>query len=340
MFKDLQLAVLFVFIPILIFVMWGGYRWRRKRLEGLIAQSLWKKIVPTLHYSKRFWKRVLWVLGFSFVILALMRPQYGLKFEKIQRTGQDIFIVIDISRSMLAPDVKPNRFDRAKQEVLGLIENLEGDRIGLIAFAGDAYVQCPLTLDYSALRLFLDDLRVGSISTPGSDLPSAIKKARTAFKEIKSAHEKLVIILSDGESFENDPVKSAKVAKKDGVRIFTVGIGTPNGEPIPILDDRGAQSYLHNKDGQVVLSKIDERILKRVAFETGGKYYLSTKDTFVLDEVYKDISQLEKQVLEEKLYQNYKDRYQIVLFFALLFLLGDFLIPERGKRKKEWVGRI
>lgn len=340
MFKNLHLVSLFFCIPGLILIMWLGYRFRRKRLELFISNTLWKKIIPTLNYSKRFWKRFVWLLGFSFIILALMQPQYGLKFEKIKRTGQDIYIVMDTSRSMLASDVQPNRFERAKQEVLGLIENLQGDRIGLIAFAGEAYVQCPLTLDYSALRLFLDDLSVGSIKTPGSDLPSAIKKARTSFNDVKTNAEKLVIVLSDGESFENDPVESAKVAKKQGVRIFTVGIGTPNGEPIPIVDENGIEGYLHDKEGKVVLSKIDERILKRVAFETGGKYYLSTKETFVLDEVYKDISQLEKQTLEEKLYQNYKDRYQLVLALALLFLFLDFILPERGRVKQTWLGRV
>ena len=168
MFKELHLVLLFLFLPILILIMWIGYRLRRRRLSEFISKPLWTKIIPTLHYSKRFWKCILWLFGFVFIILALMRPQYGLKFEKVQRTGQDIFIVIDTSRSMLAPDVKPTRFERAKQEVLGLIENLKGDRIGLIAFSGNAFIQCPLTLDYSALRLFLDDLHVGSVPTTGS----------------------------------------------------------------------------------------------------------------------------------------------------------------------------
>lgn len=338
MFKNLSAAYCFIFFPLIVGIMYLGYLRKKRRLARFVAFDLWRKIVPTRSSARSLTKRMIWLFGLACVIVAWMRPQYGVHFEKVTRQGQDIFIALDVSHSMLASDVGGSRFERAKQEAIGLIENLKGDRIGLIVFSGDAYVQCPLTVDYGALRLFLDDIQVGAVAVPGTDLPTAIKVARQSFYP-KSSRNKILIVLSDGESFENDPEASAKVAKKEGMKIFTVGIGTPAGEPVPIKDSQGEVSYKKDKQNRVVLSKLDEVVLRKVAVLTDGAYFLSTDGRFVMQDIYKIISQMEKRLIEEKVFQNHKDRYQWVLFLAFLALLFDVLFSERVPLKKERLDR-
>ena len=271
-----------------------------------------------------------------------MKPQYGLIFKQVQRKGNDIFLVIDTSKSMLAQDIRLSRFEHAKREVLNLIEDLNGDRIGIIAFAGDAFIQCPLTLDYGALKLFLDYLEVGSVPVPGTDIATAIKMARKSFEKLSKDTNKFMIIMSDGESFENDPIKSAMVASDQNIIIHTVGIGTANGEPVPVYDENGKfLSYKKNKNNEPVLSKINERVLKEISISTGGDYFSSNLGEFVMDQIYKKISSYEKKVLEESLLQMHKDRYQWFLAITFILLLFELLLSEQIFYKKaKWSGRI
>ena len=305
-------------------VMYVGYRKRKAGLNAIVHSGLWSRVVPSLHYGRRVFRYSLWILALVFMVFAIMRPQYGLKFETITRRGQDIFIALDTSKSMLAQDIGSSRFDYAKQEIKGFIENLRGDRVGLIAFSGDAFIQCPLTLDYSAINLFLDDLRIGSVPIPGTDIATAIKKARLGFDKTSTLKKKILVIISDGESFENDPVKSAEVAAENGMVIYTVSIGSLSGEPIPVPQ----QGFKKDKQNQIVLSKADHGLMSKVAQKTGGEFFVA-RGYGVLDSVYKAISQIEKQSLEDKLYQSYKDQYQPLLLIVFLLLFVEFLVPDR-----------
>lgn len=339
-FKDSHLiSLLFIIIPV-IGVSIFGYKKRLTLLRKVIHQDLWGQIVPELNYSRRFWKSVMFITAMFFVILAILRPQYGAKFEKIERKGNDIYIALDVSKSMMAQDIKPSRLVHAKREIVGLLEELKGDRIGLIAFAGDAIIQCPLTFDYSAVKMYLDFLNPGVMPVPGTDVATAIKKARLSFERVSQDHNKIIIFLTDGESFENDAVESAKVAAEKGITIYCIGVGTKKGEPIPIYNNqKKLTGYQKDKKDNVILSKINEEELKQIVLEANGNYYNSSLGAFVIDQIYADIAQKETSKLEETLLRVNIDRYQWVLAIAC-FLLGLDMLLSNRKRKKRDEGTI
>lgn len=323
----------FVLLPVLVLMIWG-YKKRFRFLAYWIQPKLWSKIVPTLSFTRRFWKRFFVIISLAFLILALLRPQYGVVFQQVERKGHDIFIAFDLSKSMLAQDVSPSRLEHAKREVLGLINELKGDRIGFIAFAGDAYVQCPLTSDYAALTMFLDVLHPDLMGTPGTDIATAIKTARLSFNRVSKRHKPILIIISDGESFENDPIESAEVAAEQNVTIYTIGIGSKTGEPIPEFNSNGKRiGYKKDERGDVVVSKLNDTILTQVANVAGGRYFHSSLGSFVMDEVYKEISRFEKERLEETLLQIHQDRYQWFLAIAFILLLLDSILSDRKRPK-------
>ena len=254
-------------------------------------------------------------------------------FKTVERRGHDIFIAVDLSQSMLAQDIKPSRLEHAKREVLGLINELKGDRIGLIGFAGDAFIQCPLTFDYAALKMYLDIMHPDLMPTPGSDLATAIKTARQSFKRTSKGKHPVLILISDGESFGKEALEMAKSAAKKGMVIYALGIGTLSGEPIPLYDDYGRiQGYKKDKSGEVVLSKLNDVALRRIAEATGGQYYTSNDRQFMMDRVYQALSRREKAQLEERMFQLFHDQYHWPLGIAFLALFMHLLIRERKSK--------
>ncbi len=326
------------FIAILvlaIFAYWSARK--KKRLLGIFAdQKLLSGLIRNFSARRRRYKTTFFFLALVILVLAMARPQFGTHMQLVKREGQDVMLVIDVSNSMLAEDMRPNRLERAKQEVRGLLDRLQGDRVGIVAFAGAAFVQCPLTLDYSAARLFLDIIDVDLIPQPGTNLPEAIKVATKAFN-IQERKHKVMIIITDGEDFGkglDDAVEQAKLA---GVRIYTIGIGRPDGEPIPIRNSRGEMvGYKKDRNGELILTRLDEVTLKQVATATGGKYYHASAGEIALDDIYADISQMEKKELEERLMTQYEDRFQYILPLAIILLVADVMISERRRsRNKE-----
>jgi len=231
--------------------------------------------------------------------------------------------------------VPPSRFDHAKREILSLVENLKGDSLGLIAFSGSAFVQCPITIDYSSVRLFLENLYIGNVPRPGTNLGSAVNLALKSFGKKKTSN--ILILITDGESFEGDVMKHVRRAKKKGVRIYTVGIGTASGEPLPILDDKTNQviGYKKDKNDKVVLSKLNEKVLREISEITDGHYYLSNEKALVMDQLYMDLSEFEKKMMEEEMAKTNEDRYQYFLIFTFLFLFMDLLVLDRKKHNVE-----
>ena len=340
-FINHQYFFLLLIVPVSLFIMGVGYFIRTKHLLRFSNRKMWPTLLPALSTTRRFWKRLLFVLALLCIILAFLQPQYGLRIETKERKGQDIFIAIDTSLSMSATDVPPSRFNRARQEIKGLIETLEGDRVGLIAFSGSAFVHCPLTTDYSALHMFLNDIQVGSIPTPGTDLATAIKTARLVLTNQSKNKKKILIIISDGESFENDPIESAKVAANEGITIFTIGIGTASGDPIPVFNDKGEMSgFKKNKQGKIVVSKLNEPLMKAVSDVTNGHYFLSNTGPLAVEKLYRIISQLEKESLQDQLSQQHEARYYWFLIPALILLLLDLILNERKPASTKWKGRL
>lgn len=329
-------AQFFLLIGVLllgVFMFWVVAR-KKQLLQRFGDIPLVMKNAPYISFARQRTKVILLLLATVFVIFALARLQFGTHLEKMKREGIDLIIAVDVSTSMMAQDIKPNRLERAKQQVRSIIDRLQGDRVGLIAFAGEAFVQCPLTLDYSAARLLLSAMDENSVSVQGTSLAEAIETAGKSFNQQERKH-KVLLLLTDGENHDQSALEAAETARKDGVRIYTVGIGSPSGEPIPILDRNGRQvGFKKDEDGNVVVSRLDAQTLQKISLETGGKFYQATPGEMELDRIFDEISTLEKKELEGTLVTKYDDRYQWPLMLALLLLVLEFFVPERKRPER------
>ena len=337
--NEQYLLALFLIPALFLFFVWVN-KSKRKALERFGSLKLLEKLMLSKSPRRQKWKNAFLLFSLFFFLVALAQPQIGTKLEEVTRKGVDIFVAIDVSKSMLAEDIKPNRLTKAKHEVVTLINRLRGDRIGLIAFAGEAFVQCPLTLDYGALKIFLDIIEPGLIPRPGTAIGKAIEKAISSFVETERKY-KVLILITDGEDTVEDPMKIAEMAEKEGIVIYTVGIGTPQGVPIPDIDASGKHiGFKKDKKGNVVTSKLDRLMLEKIALQTNGKYYNATPEEMELSKIYKDIDNMEKKELSSRIFSQYEDRFQYFLGIGLLLLLFDVFLPERKKVKTEWRGRF
>jgi Ca-activated chloride channel homolog len=320
-------------VPLLAVFFMLALRSRRRRMERLIAPALVAQLTTEYSRFRTVMRAILLLAAFTFGILALARPQWGARLETVRRRGVDIMVALDTSYSMNAEDIAPTRLAKAKSEIRSLLGRLKGDRIGLLSFAGTALVQCPLTLDYGAAALFLDMANTEIIPEPGTSLAEAIKAANSAFIARERKYKALVM-MTDGEDLEGQVDEAVEKAKEAGIIIYTIGIGTPEGKPIPVRDPQGnIVEYRKDPNGQVVVSSLDERGLARIAEATGGRYYRATTSESELDELYADISQLEKKDLESRLFQNYEDQFQYPLALALLSLAAECWMSERRRAR-------
>ncbi len=339
-FANTELLYLLVLVPLLgIFFIYAA-RQRRRALNRFGSKELVEKLSSSVSRSRRAWKEFLLLITLTLLIITLARPQLGTRLLNVKREGQDIIIALDVSASMLAEDIKPNRLEKAKHEISTLIDRLEGDRVGLVAFAGRAFVQCPLTLDYGAARMFLAALTPDIIPVPGTALALAIQTSAAAFEEKERKH-KILILITDGEDHEGEPLKAAQEAAKQGVIVYTVGLGSPEGVPIPVIDATGNRSgFKKDEQGQVVMTKLDEVTLEKIALETGGKYYRASPGEVELGKIYDDISAMEKKNLASRQFAQFEDRFQFLLGLALLLLMVELFLPERRRMDKTWKGRF
>lgn len=286
-------------------------------------------ITPNVSAGRKVLKTMLVLAAVAALFIALARPQWGFEWQEVKRSGLDMLIAIDVSKSMLTKDVKPDRLERSKFAVKDVVKKLNGDRIGLIAFSGTAFLQCPLTIDYNGFLITLDDLNVNTIPRAGTSIAAAINEARDIFKGPEKKY-KVLVIITDGEELEGDAVSAAKEAAKEGIRIYCVGVGTYEGDLIPTINDNGDRVYLTDKSGSVVKSRLNEDVLKNVALSTGGSYVRATQAEFGLSLLYdKSISKLEKRDIESKMKKRYEERFQIFIAIALALLLLEPLISER-----------
>ncbi len=330
---------LLILVPILTVFFILVWKRKQKALQVLGELSLLK-----LFYNPQNekWKMTLLSLSVLFIVLALARPQWGSKPVMMKRTGLDIVLAIDVSASMLAEDVKPNRLEIAKLELANFIDKLKQDRIGLVAFAGNAFILCPLTLDYSAAKIFLEIIEPDLIPEPGTALGEAIQTSALAYSQTEKKH-KVLILLTDGEDHQGAPVEAAGNAASQGIRIYTIGIGSVTGEPIPIRDKQGhLLGYKKDDQGSLIISRLDEVTLQKIASESGGKYFHFGQNQMELDQILEEISGMEKKQLQEKLLTAYQDRYQIFLFIGFMLLILESLIPKRKdlfalpRKRKLW----
>ena len=332
----------YLFIPLTLVLIWYAYQGRKLRmgLEALGTSSIKKFLLNRVkHSSIRLRSRII-ILGIIFILLASAGPQIGMKLTELTRQGVDIFILLDTSTSMNAADVKPSRMEKAKYELGRLLNNLEGDRAGLIAFAGSAHLHCPLTEDYSASRLFLNMMDTGLIITQGTDLAAAIQLALDHIEEDDEKF-KVFVLVSDGEDHQGEAITLAEQARDLGIIIHTLGVGTPAGGPIPIYDDKGKRiEFKKNRSGQVVTSTLNESTLDEIARITGGIYIRVGNQVNAITPLLNEINQMEKRELKSHVFSQYEDRYQVFLIIGLLLFLAEFVIPTRTKNEMVWEGRF
>ena len=279
-------------------------------------------------------------LAIACLILTIANPQVGTRLEEVKREGIDLFVVLDVSLSMKAEDIRPSRLEKAKLDVSDLLKKLSGDRVGMVVFAGDAFVQFPLTADYAAADLFISAIDVDAVPVPGTMIGSGIDVALKSFtKDVPT--QKAIVVVSDGENTEGDVMGAIEDAKKAGVRVYCVGMGTLEGGPIPVLNQNGVRvDYKRDQQGSIVLTKLDETMLQQIAATTGGSYHRATNGGNEIDDIFKELASLEKVEFGTKQITGYETRYQYPLVFAILFLIIEVLLSERRTKLAIWIKKL
>lgn len=327
-------------VPLLVLFFLWAFRQKAKAMARFGNPELMAKLTLTVSRKRQIWKRVLLTAAVLLLILATARPQFGTRMRTVQREGQDIMVALDVSLSMTAEDIKPNRLEKARHQISTLIDKLQGDRIGLTVFAGRAFVQCPLTLDYGAAKMFLNAVDTDLIPVPGTAIAEAIERAAAAFSQEERQH-KVLLLITDGEDHEGKPLEAAKEAARQGVVIYTVGLGSRQGVPIPVFDARGRRDgFKKDENGQVVMTSLDALTLEKIALETGGKYYRASPGEAELDKIYDHILGMEKKDLASRNFAQFEDRFQFLLAAAVMLLIIELFLPEKRRLRREWRGRF
>lgn len=320
-------------IPVMAAVYVYAWQKRKSALRLFIDAGLLDKIPISLSHVKRFWKSAAVLLALGFIVISMARPAWNPKPETIERKGRDVVFLLDVSKSMLAEDLVPNRLERAKLAILDCIERLEGDRVGLVAFAGTAAVKCPLTLDYGFFRMMLNDISTDSIARGGTLIGDALRKVMTDVLDDQVKEFKDIILITDGEDHDSFPVDAAKDVGEKGVRIIAIGLGDENeGKRIPITSEDGVKTFL-KYNGQEVWSRLDADTLRKMVNATpGGKYLNVATGTIDLGNVYSRlIGTADKKQLESDTIKRYEEKFQIFLAVAVLILYIELLANERKK---------
>ena len=321
-----------------LLMLWASWR-RRSALARLGDTGLVMMLSASVDRKARGLKGWFWLLALALTIVAVARPQWGSDVEIVERQGVQLMVALDVSKSMLAEDLKPNRLGRAKLEIASLMNRLGGDEVGLVLFSGAAFLQFPLTFDYATARTFLDGANAGMISRPGTVVGEAIDVAIEGFDE-QSAGQKVILIVTDGESHEGDPVKAAADAFELGVVVFALGFGAGEGEPIPNYDEFGRDAgFVRDQRGNVVLSKLDEETLQEIAREGGGAYYRSSADGSSIDTLLDDFDSLEQDAIAHEVETRRIERFQGFLAAALVALVFSELVPDRVASWMKWRDR-
>jgi Ca-activated chloride channel family protein len=337
-FAHEEYLYLLISIPVMIGIAILVYYYKKRLLRSFGDFALMEKLSDTKSRYKYWIKAALIILSFVVLIVALANPRIGTRYEEVHREGVDIIVALDVSYSMKAEDLKPNRLEKAKHEFISLIGRLRGDRIGLIVFAGEAYMQLPLTIDYAAAQLLTEVVDENSAPVPGTSLQSAIELAIKSFPTDEDQQSgKVLILITDGEDHDKEAVKLAQEAASRGIVIYTIGVGSASGVPIPVYRGGRQIDFKKDMDDNVVMTKLDEVTLKEIAKIGNGKYYHSSNSGDELDLIYKDILQMEKKDLGMKQFTQFEDRFQYFVALGLLLLLIEFFLSER---KWKWFSKI
>jgi Ca-activated chloride channel family protein len=330
-FANPEYLYLLLLLPLMTAVFIFNEVRRKKAVRKLGDKLLLGRLMPEVSGARPLVKFIIILIATTSAIMMLARPQYGSRLEEVKRQGVEVMIALDVSNSMLAEDIQPDRLTRAKQAISKLVDNLTNDKIGLIVFAGDAYTQIPVTTDYVSAKMFLSTISPDMVPKQGTAIGAAIKLAAKSFSP-GEGKSKAIIIITDGENHEDDPVAEASEAAKAGIVIHTIGIGSPGGVPVPVVSG-GRRDYLKDRDGNTVITKLDEEILKKIAVETGGSYVRASNSSIGLDEIFRDIRNMKKDEIDSTVYTEYDDQFGIFAGLTLVLLILEFVVMDRKNRR-------
>lgn len=329
-FAHTEFLYALIIIPVLIVLFALTRISRKKALERFGQKDIVDQLMPNVSKVRPVIKFIIWMIALAAIILAIAQPQFGSKLKTEKRKGVELIIALDVSNSMLAEDIQPNRLERAKRAISRLTDNLSDDKIGLIVFAGDAYTQLPITSDYASAKLFLNSVSTQIVPRQGTAIGAAINLAQNSFSPQFNGN-KAIIIITDGENHEDDAVGAATTAAESGIIVHTIGMGLPQGAPIPV-ERNGQRDYWKDKDGQVVVTKLDEQMLQQIAAAGKGVYVRANNAQVGLNTLFNEINKMEEAEMESVVYAEYEDQFQWFIGFALLLLLIDYLILERKNK--------
>ena len=324
-------------IPLLVMLLFIGDRiWKSNIQDNFLSKNALMRLSPNISSFKPYLRIFTILFCLIFLVLAMINPQMGTKMETFKRFGVDIVFAVDVSRSMLAEDIVPNRLEKSKQLVNQIINTLNGDRIGIVAYAGKAFPQLPITTDYSSGKMFLQSMNTDMISSQGTAIDEAIQLA-TNYYDDESKIERILIIISDGEDHNDVSVDMAKIASQKGIIIYTIGVGNEKGAPIPIKKNGIIQSYKKDNKGEVVITKLNRQVLVDIANQTGGEFIDGTETKFVVNRIGEILKETEKKEFESKKFSEYKDQFQWFLAIGLLLLFIEIFLFDS---KTFWVKKL
>lgn len=319
---------LLLLVPLIPVSYAAARRLRRSRIRRFGDEALVRSMMPSWSSSKGWWRCALFTFAFLFFVIGLARPQIGAKLTRRETKGAEIMICLDVSNSMLAEDYSPNRLDRAKLAISRIVDKLDGDRIGLIIFAGTSFVQLPITTDYVSAKMFLGEIDPGSVPVQGTAIGDAILTAAKSFSA-QSEKSRAIIVITDGENHEDDPVDAAKQAAELGVKTYTIGVGSLQGQPIPKDGE-----LLKDRDGNIVVTRLDEETLRQVARAGNGAYVHAGNEEFGLNPIIDDLRRLEDERFDSVVFEEYDEQYMYFFGAALLLFVIEMLIGERRARRR------
>lgn len=325
-----QFLYLLLLIPVLVLLFVYARQRKKKAISTFGQVNLVMRLLPEYSGTREIVKFIIWSVAWILIVLGMADPQTGSKLEKIKRKGVDMVFALDVSNSMLAQDITPNRLERAKQSIIHLLGKLENDRVGLVVFAGKAYTQMPLTTDYSATRLFLSTINPGMVPIQGTAIGDAIETSASGFGNTKQS--KAIILITDGENFEDNAVEVAHEAATKGIRVYTIGIGLPEGAPIPVYSGNTQIGYKKDASGITVITRLNEPMLQDIAKAGKGLFVRANNSQSGVQEVFDQINKLEKAEYNEAFFSDYEDRFQFFILAALILIFAELLIADRKGR--------
>ena len=326
-FAQSQYLLLLLLIPFFFVIQALVLKMRRNRIRKFGDEALVSQLMPSYSKGKVWVRLVLFSIGFFFFVIGLSRPQIGAKLKEHETKGAEIMIVLDVSNSMLAEDYSPNRLERAKLAISRLVDKLREDRIGLIVFAGNSFVQLPITTDYVSAKMFLNSITTGSVPVQGTAIGEAINTAMRSFS-VQSEKSRAVIVITDGENHEDDPVAAAKQAAEMGVRVYTIGVGSPEGKPIPMDGE-----LLKDKDGEIVVTRLDEKVLQDVAQAGNGLYVRAGNSEFGLNPIIENIDRMEDEKYSSIVFEEFDEQFMYFMAIALFFFVLEMLVGDRRSKR-------